>query len=114
VWGHGIRRGFPRGRGGTEYRIGEPVIYRVTKRSAHPGRRATDVQPEPLGEDYQYQVDKFWVVAEVRPDGNLLLMTRRGKEHLIRADSPLLRRPRFWERWLYANRFPQLDPVREP
>lgn len=88
---------------------GEPVFYRVTKRSPHPGPRATDVAPEPRGEDYSYHVDKFWVVSEVRPDDQLLLKTRRGKEHVVRADSPFLRRARWWEKILYRHRFPSMN-----
>lgn len=91
------------------YRIGDSVIFRVTKRSGHPGPRAAQVSPEPRGEDYLYEVDKFWVVFECRTDGSIVLLTRRGKQHVIQADNPRLRLARWWERLLYRKRFPRVD-----
>ncbi len=92
----------------TRYAIGDPVIFRMLKRSAHPGPRAEKIEPELRGEDYRYEVDKFWVVADVRTDGQLLLRTRRGKQHVLRGDDPNLRRPNWFERWIYRGRFPDL------
>jgi hypothetical protein len=89
------------------FEVGEPVMFRVTKRSPHPGPRAIHVEPEPLGEGYTYDVDKFWVVQEVRPDGRLVLRTRRGKQHVVHADHERLRPARWWDRLLYGDRFPQ-------
>lgn len=95
----------------SRYKVGEPIIFNVTKRSPSPGPRAQDVEPEPLGEDYEYHVDKFWVVAEVRDDGKLLAKTRRGKEHVINPDHPNLRRPNLWERLVWSHKFPKLEQV---
>jgi hypothetical protein len=63
--------------------------------------------PSARGEDYAYEVDKYWVVAETREDDTVLLATRRGKVHRVRRDDPNLRKPTLWERWLYAARFPR-------
>lgn len=71
--------------------IGEPVIYRALKRSPHPGPRAADISSETRGEDYVYHVDKYWVVADMPDEGDLLLRTRKGKEHLVRTNDPNLR-----------------------
>jgi len=90
------------------YKPGDPVVYRMQKQSTHPGRRAKNVRPSPHGETYDYLVDKFWIVAEVRQDNKLLVKTRRGKEHLVDASDPNLRRPRWWERLVYRRRFPRL------
>ncbi len=87
---------------------GDRVIFRAVKRSAHPGPRAKGVAPEPMGEDYSYEVDKLWIVAEIQDDGQLLLRTRRGKTHVIKPDHPRLRRPNWWEKIIYAKRFPIL------
>ncbi len=87
---------------------GDPVIYRVQKNSTDPGPRAREVHPSQHGELYSYQVDKFWAVAEVLSDGSLKLVTRTGKQHIVSADDPRLRAARWWERWLYRNRFPTL------
>lgn len=92
------------------YSKGDPVVFRVTKRSAHPGPRAEQIDPEPLGEDYQYQVDKYWTVAETRADGRVILRTRRGKTHVMRADHPELRPATLWERLFKKRRFPQIEP----
>ena len=89
------------------FKQGDPVVYRMPKFSTRPGPRAQDVSPSPQGELYTYEVDKFWVVADLKPDGKVLLRTRRGKEHLIEADNPRLRHANWWERLVYRGRFPQ-------
>ena len=92
----------------SNYRIGDPVIFRVSKLSTNPGPRAEAIAPAPRGEFYSYEVDKYWVVAEARPDGKVLLRTRRGKERVLDAGNPRLRRAHWWERLLYRRRFPRL------
>ncbi len=56
-------------------------------------------------------MDKYWLVKECRDDGTVLLVTRRGKEHLVREDSPNLRHANWWERFVHRNRFPEIDPA---
>ncbi len=89
------------------YKLGDPVIFRMHKHSRRPGRRAQHIDPAPQGETYRYQVEKFWVVAEVYDNGDLLLRTRRGKAHRLKAADPNLRRATWWERLWYGGRFPQ-------
>jgi hypothetical protein len=84
---------------------GDWVIYRKTKFSTHPGPRAQNVLPAVNGDEYAYTVDKFWIVAEVRNDGSLLLKTRRGKEHVVPPGQLNLRKANWWERWRYRDRF---------
>ena len=95
------------------FRVGEPVIFVVSKFSPDPGPRAKHVHPAPAGETYSYQVEKFWTVVEVRSDGHVVLVTRRGKQHDVETTDPRLRAARWWERWLYRQRFPRLDSVPE-
>ncbi len=97
----------------TSYAIGDPVVFRMTKVSTEPAKRAHDVHPAPSGETYTYLVDKFWTVSQVYGTGELLLVTRRGKQHRVAVDDPRLRPARLWERWLYRERFPKLDQVAE-
>ncbi len=96
---------------GPQFQPGDPVVFRKTKWSASPGPRAEQVDPEPRGEEYHYVVDKYWVVADVQDDGQLVLRTRRGKTHVIRADHPALRRPSWLQRLLHARRFPRLQDL---
>ncbi|MBI1345546.1 hypothetical protein GC163_04590 [bacterium] len=96
-------------------RPGDPVIFCVSKFSTDPGPRAADVHPAEHGETYSYNVPKFWRVISLEDDGKLILGTRRGKRHRIDPGDPRLRRASFWERWLYANRFPAIeDSTSEP
>jgi hypothetical protein len=88
---------------------GDWVIYRKTKHSEHPGPRASNVSPARFGESYSYTVDKYWVVQEVLPDGSLRLRTRRGKEHIVAADDPRLRRANLLQRLLYRSRFEAVE-----
>jgi hypothetical protein len=90
------------------YHVGEPVVYRVAKFTGHPGPRAKNISPTPKGEYYSYEVNKFWVVADVRDDGKLLLRTRRGKEHIVNPDDPKLRKVTWWERLTSGRRFPRI------
>ena len=89
------------------YKPGTPVIFRMHKHSHRPGVRAQKIQPDPHGESYRYQVDKFWIVADVCDNGELLLQTRRGKVHRLDATDPNLRHATWWERFWYSHRFPQ-------
>jgi hypothetical protein len=91
------------------YHVGDRVIYLAEKHSLHPGPRAEDIEPETHGEGYWYRVKKFWTVLEVRPDGQITVLTRRGKQRQIAAADPRLRPARWWERWLYGSRFPRPD-----
>ena len=95
-----------------DYKPGNPVIFRVTKQSTDPGPRAVDVHPAQSGETYSYQVDKFWTVREVLDD-NLQLVTRRGKQRLVSKRDIRLRHARWWERWLYSDRFPKLSQIND-
>ena len=73
------------------FQVGEQVIFRMSKRSVHPGPRAVHVRPELAGEGYQYEVDKFWTVRAVR-DKKVVLLTRRGKIRVVDASDLALRR----------------------
>lgn len=88
------------------FKPGDPVIFRKTKISTCPGPRAIAIHPQGRGETYTYQVDKFWVVDQPLDAETLLVRTRRGKVHRIRADDPNLRRASLLEWWLYRDRFP--------
>jgi len=87
---------------------GAPVIYRMTKHSQCPGPRAKEVSPSPNGDEYKYQVDKFWIVDEIQDDGQLVIRTRRGKTRVIPPSDKNLRPATWWELLLYRNQFPQV------
>ncbi|MCS7048555.1 MAG: hypothetical protein NZ483_04590 [Verrucomicrobiae bacterium] len=90
-----------------EYAVGELVIYRKAKASPHPGPRATDIRPSEQGEDYLYEVDKFWRVVDLPDPEHVTCVTRTGKLHVILRDDPCLRKASWWERWRYRERFPK-------
>ncbi|MEM7477684.1 MAG: hypothetical protein AAF483_22070 [Planctomycetota bacterium] len=90
-------------------KVGEKVVYAKDKHSQAPGQRAQDVTASAKGDGYSYIVEKYWIVKEILEDGELLLMTRRGKEHVISMDDPGLRAASFWEKLFLGRRFPQLD-----
>ena len=92
-----------------EWQPGDWVIYRKQKHSKAPGPRAKAVRPASSGDRYAYVVDKYWIVDRSLEDGTLLLKTRRGKEHTVPVDDPNLRRPSWWERWLFAYRFSRVE-----
>jgi hypothetical protein len=88
------------------YRVGDRVIYTRDKYTPRPGPRAKNVTASPNGEAYQYQIDKYWIVADIRSDKCLILKTRRGKEHVVQVDDPRLRKASLFERLLRSALFP--------
>jgi hypothetical protein len=91
-----------------EYKRGDRVVYKMSKHSTMPGPRAKDILPAPHGDDYSYQVDKYWVVLEMADEGHIVVRTRRGKEHVVPATDPNLRPANWLEKLLYGSRFPKL------
>ncbi len=96
------------------YEVGDWVVYAQKKQSPAPGPRAKNINPSQYGELYSYQVDKYWVVAEVKNIGELVLKTRRGKEHVVLSDDIRLRKARWWERFFLKARFPILEICSPP
>lgn len=90
---------------GSKLKRGDWVVYRKQKVSTSPGPRADSVVAAQSGETYSYLVDKYWVVDEVREDGQVILRTRRGKQHQIEANDPRLRPAKWWERILFSSRY---------
>lgn len=88
------------------FKPGDCVIYRKPKFSVHPGSHARDIHPAPNGDSYAYFVPKFYRVVAVQPDHTLVVRTRRGRQHTLAAADAALRRARWWERLLFAGRFP--------
>lgn len=91
-----------------QFAAGDRVIYRREKSSTHPGPRAKNIDPSPLGELYSYEVDKYWTVAEVS-NGAVILVTRRGKKHTVKLGDPRLRRANWWERLMFGGKFPTIS-----
>ena len=96
------------------YQPGDWVVFRKTKFSRQPGRRAAQIAPAANGDGYSYLVDKFWVVEDVLTDGKVRLKTRRGKTHTMPASDPRLRSANLWERFLYRQRFEETAQQAEP
>ena len=94
-----------------KYRIGDRVVFRVTKCGTCPGQHAYHTSPSPRGEFYTYHVDKYWRVIDVGHDGMLRVVTRRGKVHSLDAADASLRAARWRERLFRAGRFPQMPAV---
>ncbi|EAQ79801.1 hypothetical protein [Blastopirellula marina] len=90
------------------FKPGDPVVYRKTKHTTHPGPRAHDIDPEPRGEFYTYDVDKYWVIEQIDQEA-IVVRTRRGKTHAIRRDDTRLRAANWWERFFLRGRFPGAD-----
>jgi hypothetical protein len=89
----------------SNYRVGDWVIYRKAKYGPYPGPRAHGVRPASKGNKYSYTVDKYWVVEEVKPNGNLIVRTRRGKRHELSSKDPDLRPASWYHRLLLRSRF---------
>lgn len=93
------------------FKPGDRVIVNRKKHNTRPARRAHNVLPAANGDDYTYYVEKFWVVTDVLPDGQLMLQTPRGRKHLIDSDDPNLRPASWLEKVLYRHRFQRSETV---
>jgi hypothetical protein len=89
--------------------IGDVVVYRKQKVSAHPSPSAYDVQSCGEGDTYQYFVDKYWTVENVLRDGRIVVTTRTHKHHYLHPDDPNLRKAGLVVRLRRWRRFPRLD-----
>lgn len=101
IWREQVRRMF---RGGLE--PGDFLIYRKPKVSPRPGPRARNVHPAENGDDYYYEVDKFWTVSDVLDDGRLVAVTRTGKRLYLTPRDERLRKAGWLERLRFRRRFP--------
>ena len=88
------------------FKPGDCVVYAKQKVSDHPGKHARGVFPAPNGDDYTYCVDKFYRVVAVQPGDQIVVLTRRGRQRVLSAEDPALRRARWWERLFLRRRFP--------
>ncbi len=89
-----------------EFERGDLLIYRKSKVSPRPGPRARNVQAAENGDDYYYEVDKFWVVSDVLNDGRLVAVTRTGKRVYLAPEDERMRKAGWLERVRYRGRFP--------
>lgn len=96
------------------YHEGDRVVYRIQKHSVKPGPRAQNVHASARGEAYTYEVDKYWVVRELRDDGSLVAQTRQGKLHVLPVDDPQLRPASWWECLWRQEQFPDLRETALP
>jgi len=101
---------FPRGRLHRFFRgelePGDFLIYRKPKVSPRPGPRARNVHAAENGDDYSYEVDKYWFVSDVLDDGRLVAVTRTGKRLFLTREDERLRRAGWLDRVRYRGRFP--------
>ena len=88
--------------------IGDPIVYRKPKASTHPGMRAYDIHANERGDLYNYLVDKYWTVADILGDGQIVAVTRTSKHHYINPNDTNLRKARLTERLRHGNRFPHM------
>jgi hypothetical protein len=88
-----------------DWKPGDWVVYRLSKHGRSPGQRAQQVSATRKGESYNYVVDKFWVVEEVKPEGQLVVRTPGGKCRTVDSADPNLHRARWWHRFQWGSRF---------
>lgn len=90
------------------YKVGDQVIYRKSKKSDSPSPNAINLWAESSGESYRYTIKKYWTVIQL--DGERLqVITRRGKRHWLNRNDPLLRKATWCERWFREEKFPLVD-----
>jgi|SaaInlStandDraft_1057018.scaffolds.fasta_scaffold88154_1 hypothetical protein len=90
------------------YKVGDQVVFRKSKKSDAPSPNAINLWAEPSGESYRYTIKKYWTVIQVEGD-RVQVITRRGKRHWLSRKDSLLRKASWVERWLREEKFPLID-----
>jgi len=103
IWNSRLRRLFH-----NDLEPGDYLIYRKPKASLRPGPRALNVQPAQKGDDYRYEVDKYWTLSDILDDGRLVAVTRTGKRVYLTPEDERLRKAGLLTRVLHRDRFPSL------
>lgn len=75
-----------------------------------PGPRAKNIRPMMHGDEYTYEVDKYWRVVE-STGSELVIKTPGGKVHRISANDPHIIKPSFIKTLLMRHRFPEEEVV---
>ena len=100
---------------GHAFKSRDLVVFQKRKHGPHPGPRARSLRPAPQGDDYDYVIDKYWVVESVLDGDRLLLRTPGGKLHEVASVDPDLRPASLRERvWLTLFDRARLRALRKP
>jgi len=108
LFGNLFRHVYLRGLFRDQLEPGDFLVYRKSKASPHPGPRARNVQASEKGDDYYYEVDKFWTVSDVLEDGRLVAVTRTGKRVYLTPEDERLRKAGLLDLMRYRRRFPMV------
>jgi len=87
------------------FKVNDWVVCTREKYGLSPGKRAKNISPAPHGDLYSYEVDKYWIVREVR-ETELVLETRTGKQHVVPCTDRRIRPASWWEKCFNRSRFP--------
>jgi hypothetical protein len=90
------------------FRAGDWVVFRKPKRGTAPGPRAQHVAPARYGEEYVYEVEKYWIVEKVEGQ-QMVVRTRGGKRHTLDCSDQRVRHAGLWERLVLRHRFPSRE-----
>lgn len=93
----------------SNFKVGQTVVYRKAKTSTSPGMRAINVRPASSGENYRYEVEKYWVVSSIIDADRIELQTRSGKCHIVSCGDDRLRHASVVERFFMSDRFPKIS-----
>lgn len=101
----------------TLYSEDEKVVYLYDHSSSHPDPAGKNVFASKKGEQYQFQVEKYWVITRILDDDRVEATSRSGTVHEIDRHDPRLRKATWWERIFKSKAFPERmkqQPAGEP
>lgn len=91
-----------------KFKVGDKVVFKKTRNRMHPGRKAHDIYPSAHGDYYTYLVDKYRKVQAVTPDGQVVLVSPKGKTQVMDAGSPCLKKAGWIDRLLHYKVFAKI------
>ena len=91
--------------------VGDVIVYKKQKASIHPGMRAYSIKASKQGDLYTYFVDKYWAVADIIGNGQIVAVTRTNKQHYITPGDPNIRKANLIDNLRFCERCQELRDI---
>ena len=88
-----------------KYKAGDKVVYNKPKHSTHPSPNAKDLKPSELGEEYDYNIKKYWIVLTCTQNVVTICTPTQKILHFVPNDKNL-RKASIWDRIFNRKEFP--------
>ncbi|MEM7473833.1 MAG: hypothetical protein AAF483_02515 [Planctomycetota bacterium] len=89
-----------------QFQVDEKVVYLHDRYSNQPPPKSKNVFATKKGEQYLFQVEKYWIISRILASNQIEARNRNGSTYVIDCDDPRLRKATWWELLFKSNAFP--------